>query len=139
MRQIAYLTVTGMSAPKRRVIVFAMLFAWLTLLLACPQVTHDTNHSASEEHASHAAAGSTHDGSHDETCCTPAPHAAVAPAQKFDLSAYYILISVLPAIMTSLMALVVVRSNRSFMRSPRSAWITHSPLFWTLWPQAPPR
>lgn len=141
MKHTAYLSAISMNARKRHVIVFTILFAWLSLLLTCPNIMDDTSHSASAEveHVSHAAAGSTHDGSHDEACCTPAPHAAVASAQKFDLTTYFILISVLPAIVTSLMALVAMTSNRSFIRSPRSTWTRHSPFFWTLWPQAPPR
>lgn len=145
MEQTAYLSATGMNTRRRRVIVFGMLFAWLALLLTCPNLVHETNNpvSAGEvEHVSHAAAGSTHehDSSHDDACCTPAPHAAVAAsAQKFDLAAYFMLTSMLPAIVTSLAALVAATSNRGFMRSSRSAWTQHSPLFWTLWPQAPPR
>lgn len=145
MEQTAYLSVTSMNARKRRVLVFGMLFAWLAWLLTCPNVMHDTSNPVSagqEEHVSHAAAGSTHehDSSHDVTCCTPAPHAAVAAsAQKFDLTAYFVLTSVLPAIVALLTTLVAVTSNRSFMRSSRSAWTKHSPFFWTLWPQAPPR
>lgn len=142
MEQTAYLSATDMSARKRRVLVFGMLFAWLAWLLTCPQVMHDTSNpvSAGEEHASHAVAGSTHDGSHDEACCTPAPHAAVAASvQKFDLTAYFVLTPVLPAIVAALTVLVVATTNRSFMRSSRLSWAKHSPLFWTLWPQAPPR
>lgn len=144
MGQMAYLSVTGMNARKRRVLVFGMLFAWLAWQFTCPNVMHDTSNpvSAGEEHASHAAADSTHehDSSHNDACCTPAPHAAVtASAQKFDLTAYFILTSVLPAIVAAPVELIVVTTNRNFMRSLRSAWTQHSPLFWTLWPQAPPR
>lgn len=144
MEQTAYLSATGMNARKRRALVFGTLFAWLAWLLTCPNVMHDTSNpvSAGAEHASHAVAGSTHehDSSHNVACCTPAPHAAVAAsAQKFDLTAYFVLTSVPPAIVAALVALVVVTTNRNFMRSSRSAWTKHSPLFWTLWPQAPPR
>ena len=141
MEQTIYLSVTSMSAPKRRVIVFTILFAWLAWLLTCPTVMDDTRNpvSTGEEHVSHAMSDTTHDSSHDDACCTPTPHAAVASAQKFDLTVYFILISVLPAIVASLTALVVARSNRGFMRSSRSTWTKYSPLFWTLWPQAPPR
>ncbi len=144
MEQTAYLSATSMSARKRRVLVFGMLFALLAWLLTCPIVMHDTSNpvSAGEVHASHAVAGSAHehDSSHDNACCTTAPHAAVAAsAQKFDLAAYFVLTSVLPAIVAALTALVVVTSNHDFMRSSWSAWTKNSPLFWTLWPQAPPR
>lgn len=142
MEKTAYLSATSIHARKRRVIVFTILFAWLSLLLTCPIVMDDTSNpvSAEVEHISHAASGAVHDSSHDDACCTPAPHAAVAAsAQKFDLAAYFMLTSMLPAIVTSLAALVAATSNRGFMRSSRSAWTQHSPLFWTLWPQAPPR
>lgn len=143
MNQAGFLSATGMNAPKRRMIVFLMLFAWLTLLLVCPKVLHEASHPASmgEEEVSHVTAGSLHehDSSYDDACCTPAPQAAVASAQKFDLSAYFILILVLPAIVTPLMALVALSSNRGLARSPRSTGAPPSLFFWTLWPQAPPR
>lgn len=145
MVQTTYISATGMNTRRRRVIVFGMLFAWLALLFVCPNVVHEANNPVSageEEHVPHAAAGSTHehDSSHADACCTPAPHAAVAAsAQKFDLTAYFMLTSVLPAIVAALTVLIAATSNRGFMRSSRPAWTRHSPLFWTLWPQAPPR
>lgn len=143
MEQAAFLSATGMNAPKRRMIVFVMLLAWFTLLLTCPKVLHETSHLASggEEEVSHVTAGSLHehDSSYDDACCTPAPQTAVASAQKFDLSAYFILIFVLPVIVTPLMALVALTSNRGFLRSPGSTGTPRSLFFWTLWPQAPPR
>lgn len=142
MEQATYFSATTMPAPKRRAMVFVILFAWLALLLTCPNVMDGMSNpvSAGAEHVSHAASGSTHDTSHDDLCCTTAQHTAVlATAQKFDLTAFLTLISTPPVVVMSLIMLVLVTTNRGFIRSSRSSWTKNSPLFRTLWPQAPPR
>ncbi|WP_148664985.1 hypothetical protein [Sulfuricaulis limicola] len=141
MEQATYFSATSMPAPKRRAMVFVILFAWLALLLTCPTEMDGGSNlaSADKEHVSHTTTGSTHDTSHDDLCCTTAQHTAVlATAQKFNLTAFLTLISVPPVIVMSLIILVAATTNRGFLRSSRSSWTKNSPLFRTLWPQAPP-
>lgn len=142
MEQTAYLSATTMDTRKRRVVVIAVLFAWLALLLTCPVVTDEMSNTvpAGDEHISHAATDSTHGNPHDDICCTAAQHTVVlATVHNLKFTAYFILTFVLPVIVTSLTALVVTVSSRDFIRSSRSGWTKSSPLFCTLWPQAPPR
>lgn len=142
MEQTVHFSVTPANTRGRRVVVIAMLFAWLAWLLTCPNVMDEATSlmPVGGKHISQAAADSMPGAAHDDACCTAAPHSAVLTvAQKFNLTTYFILIFVLPVMVTSLTALAVAVSNRDFRRSSRSGWTKNSPLFCTLWPQAPPR
>ncbi len=144
MEQATCFSATSMPAPKRRAVVFVIVFAWLALLLTCPTEMDSGSNlvSADKEHVPHTAMDPAHehDTSHDDLCCTTAQHTAVlATAQKFDLTAFLTLISAPPVVVMSLIMLVVATTNRGFLRSSRSSWTKNSPLFRTLWPQAPPR
>ena len=142
MEQAAQFSAIPANARARRVVVFAMLFAWLAWLFICPNVMGEASSlmPAGGKHISQATTDSTPGTAHDDACCTAAQHTAVlAAAQKFNLTTYFILTFVLPVMVTLLTALAVAAPNRDFMRSSRSGWTKNSPLFWTLWPQAPPR
>lgn len=144
MEQATCFSATSMPAPKRRAVIFVIVFAWLALLLTCPTEMDSGSNlvSADKEHVSHTAMDPAHehDTSHDDLCCTTAQQTAVlATAQKFDLTAFLTLISTPPVVVMSLIMLVLVTTNRGFIRSSRSSWTKNSPLFRTLWPQAPPR
>ena len=120
-----------------------MLFAWLAWLLTCPNVMDGVSAfvpAGGKPIAQHATTDSTPGSTHDDVCCTVAPHtAAPATAQKFNLTTYFRLTFVPPVMVTSLAALIVAASNRDFMRSSWSGWTKHSLIFCALWPQAPPR
>jgi hypothetical protein len=142
MEQTAHFSVTPANTCGRRVVVIAMLFAWVAWLLTCPNVMDEASSlmPAGGKHISQAAADSMQGAAHDDACCTAAQHTAVlAATQKFDLTTYFILTFVLPVMATLLTTLAVAASNRDFLRCSRSGWTKNSPLFCTLWPQAPPR
>ena len=142
MKQTAYLSATTLNARQRRGVVIAVLLAWLTMLLICPNVMNGVNNpvSAGEQHASHAAMDPAHDTSHDEACCTAVQHAtALMTAQKFHLAVYFILTLVLPVIGTLLATPFVAMPHRDYRRSSRLGSTENLLLFRALWPQAPPR
>ena len=142
MEQTAHFSATLANTRGRRVVVVAMLFAWLAWLFTCPNVMDDASSltPAGAMHLSQAAADSTPGTAPDDACCAAAQHsAALATAQKFHLITYFMLTFVLPVMVKWVTALTVAASNRDFLRSSRSGWIKNSPLFCTLWPQAPPR
>lgn len=143
MEQTAQFSASTANSRGRRAVVCAMLFAWLAWLLTCPNVMDGVSAfvpAGGKPIAQHATTDSTLGSTHDDVCCAAAPHAAApASAQKFNLPTYFRLTFLPPIMVTSLTALVVVASNRDFMRSSWSGWTKHSLIFGTLWPQAPPR